>query len=188
MSKTIAGEDKFASLSGVWYWRRIKAFCARVRGETHCLQSEGRPLFQESRVLSARLCISIRFFKVQCKFQNHDLCDCSSVEITKQFMTKDVCNVRSIFLLFKISTSAWVTWSETVQQLQRQFHAIQLQPRFHAAWWPQFSRSAERSKLLIELEARSAQSIQARSAESRSHVAPNARMRILHILMCERIG
>ena len=38
-----------------------------------------------------------------------------------------------------------------------------------------FSRSAERSELLIESEARSAESLEARSAESRSDVAPNAR-------------
>ena len=37
-----------------------------------------------------------------------------------------------------------------------------------------FSRSAERSELLIESEARSADSLEARSAESRSDDAPNA--------------
>ena len=41
----------------------------------------------------------------------------------------------------------------------------------------EFSRSAERSELLIETEARSAESLEARSAESRSDVAPNARRR-----------
>ena len=40
-----------------------------------------------------------------------------------------------------------------------------------------YSRSAERSELLIELEARSAESSEARSVESRSDVAPNARRR-----------
>ena len=39
-------------------------------------------------------------------------------------------------------------------------------------------RSAERSELLIESEARSAESIEARSAESLSDVAPNARRRM----------
>ena len=38
-----------------------------------------------------------------------------------------------------------------------------------------FSRSVERSELLIESEARSAESIKARSTESRCDVAPNAR-------------
>ena len=40
-----------------------------------------------------------------------------------------------------------------------------------------FSRNAERSELLIESEARSNESLEARSAESRSDVAPNARRR-----------
>ena len=41
-----------------------------------------------------------------------------------------------------------------------------------------FSRSAERTELLIEAEAHSAESLEARSAESRSDVAPNARRRM----------
>ena len=40
-----------------------------------------------------------------------------------------------------------------------------------------FSRSAERRELLIETEVHSAESPEARSAESRSDVAPNARRR-----------
>ena len=38
-----------------------------------------------------------------------------------------------------------------------------------------FSRSAERSELLMESEARSTESLEARSAESLSDIVPNAR-------------